>query len=139
VADVPAGPIGPDAASKAARADAGAWAVDRARCGFPVLLLIAWQSGGVGDRHQAHPDPAPGRTDDVRLRVCGIYDDAFSGTILTHMAASFQRVYSGFGLAILVGIPLGLLIGRVAFIRQLLDPTLSVLRPVRSRPGCRSR
>jgi NitT/TauT family transport system permease protein len=46
------------------------------------------------------------------------------------MAASFQRVYGGFGLAIVIGIPLGLLIGKVPVVRQLLDPTLSVLRPV---------
>ena len=52
----------------------------------------------------------------------GIYDDAFSGTILTHLLASMQRVYGGFALAIVIGIPLGLLIGKVKIIRQMLDP-----------------
>jgi len=60
----------------------------------------------------------------------GVYDDAFSGTILTHLLASMQRVYSGFLLAVAVGIPLGLVIGKVAVFRQLLDPTLSLLRPI---------
>jgi len=60
----------------------------------------------------------------------GIYNDAFSGTIITHLLASMQRVYGGFLLAILIGVPLGLLIGKVPVMRQLLDPTLSLLRPI---------
>src|SRR5262245_31689235 len=36
----------------------------------------------------------------------GVYDDAFSGTILTHLFASMQRVYGGFLLAAAIGIPL---------------------------------
>src|SRR4029077_3106905 len=46
------------------------------------------------------------------------------------LLASIQRVYGGFFLALLLGVPLGLLIGRVRAIRPLLDPTLSLLRPV---------
>ena len=34
----------------------------------------------------------------------GIYDDAFSDTILTHLLASMSRVYGGFALAALFGI-----------------------------------
>ena len=60
----------------------------------------------------------------------GIYDDAFSATILTHICKSMQRVYGGFFLAALIGIPLGLIIGRMKLLRQLLDPTINVLRPI---------
>jgi len=60
----------------------------------------------------------------------GIHDDAFSATIGTHLLASMQRVYGGFLLAIVIGVPLGLLIGKVPLIRQMLDPTLSLLRPI---------
>jgi NitT/TauT family transport system permease protein len=66
----------------------------------------------------------------VDFAVGGIHDDAFSGTLLTHLAASMGRVYAGFGMAILLGVPLGLAIGKVPFLRKLLDPTLSVLRPI---------
>src|SRR5579859_4538075 len=41
-----------------------------------------------------------------------------------------QRVYGGFLLAAAIGIPLGLMIGRIPFVRQLLDPTFQVLRPI---------
>src|SRR5436190_4833707 len=60
----------------------------------------------------------------------GVYDDAFSGTILTHLFASMQRVYGGFLLAAAIGIPLGLMIGKVPLLRAMLDPTLSLLRPI---------
>ncbi|PWT86772.1 MAG: ABC transporter permease [Proteobacteria bacterium] len=60
----------------------------------------------------------------------GIYDDAFSGTILIHIWKSVTRVYGGFFLAALIGIPLGLMIGRLKFLRQLLDPTINLLRPI---------
>jgi ABC-type amino acid transport system permease subunit len=60
----------------------------------------------------------------------GVYDDAFSGTILIHIWKSVQRVYGGFFLAALIGIPLGMMIGRIKILRQLLDPTISLLRPI---------
>ena len=60
----------------------------------------------------------------------GVYDDAFSGTILIHIWKSVQRVYSGFFLAAIIGIPLGMMIGRSRILRQLLDPTISLLRPI---------
>ena len=40
------------------------------------------------------------------------------------------RVYGGFFLAALIGIPLGLMIGRIRILRQLLDPTINLLRPI---------
>jgi NitT/TauT family transport system permease protein len=39
-------------------------------------------------------------------------------------------VYGGFAMACAVALPLGLMIGRLPFVRQLLDPTFQVLRPI---------
>ena len=61
------------------------------------------------------------------LAFGGINDDAFSRTLHIHLLASLSRVYGGFAIALAVALPLGLLIGRVAVVRQLLDPTLQVL------------
>lgn len=47
-----------------------------------------------------------------------------------NILASLQRVGLGFGLAALVGIPLGFLIGRFVFLSQMLNPLISLLRPV---------
>lgn len=64
------------------------------------------------------------------LTVGGINDDAFSNTLLTHLLASVSRVYGGFLLAAAIGIPVGLMIGRIPLVRALFEPTLQVLRPV---------
>jgi nitrate/nitrite transport system permease protein len=43
---------------------------------------------------------------------------------------SLERVAVGFGMAALVGIPLGFLIGRFAFLNRMVNPLISLLRPV---------
>ncbi|MGQ0443017.1 MAG: nitrate ABC transporter permease [Methylophilaceae bacterium] len=43
---------------------------------------------------------------------------------------SLQRVATGFGMAALVGIPLGFIIGRYAFMSKMTAPVISLLRPV---------
>ncbi|MEO5772285.1 MAG: nitrate ABC transporter permease, partial [Burkholderiaceae bacterium] len=43
---------------------------------------------------------------------------------------SLERVAVGFGLAAAVGIPLGFVIGRFAFINRMVNPLISLLRPV---------
>ena len=47
-----------------------------------------------------------------------------------NILASLKRVGIGFGMAALVGIPIGFLIGRVAFLHGMLSPIISLLRPV---------
>ncbi len=60
----------------------------------------------------------------------GIYDDGFSASLPIHLWVSLQRVYGGFLAAALVGIPLGVALGRSQLLRDMLDPTLSLLRPI---------
>src|SRR5262245_44212494 len=98
--------------------------------GFPLVLVIAWHYAVVASGTKLIPTPQQVGLMMVDFAVGGIHDDAFSGTLLTHLAASMGRVYAGFGLAILLGVPLGLAIGKVPVLRKLLDPTLSVLRPI---------
>lgn len=47
-----------------------------------------------------------------------------------NVLASLKRVAMGFGLAALIGIPAGFLIGRFSFIASMLNPIISLLRPV---------
>jgi nitrate/nitrite transport system permease protein len=47
-----------------------------------------------------------------------------------NILASLGRVGLGFGLAALVGIPLGFLIGRFDFLNRMISPLISLLRPV---------
>ncbi len=46
------------------------------------------------------------------------------------IGGSLSRVGIGFGLAALIGIPMGFMIGRFMFLRNMVDPVISLLRPV---------
>jgi nitrate/nitrite transport system permease protein len=46
------------------------------------------------------------------------------------IGGSLSRVGIGFGFAALVGIPLGFMIGRFAFLRNMAEPVIGLLRPV---------
>jgi NitT/TauT family transport system permease protein len=98
--------------------------------GFPILLILIWDRAVVMSGTRLIPSPYQVAVMMYDFTFGGIYDDAFSGTILTHVSKSVQRVYGGFLLAALVGIPLGMMIGRIKVMRQLLDPTISLLRPI---------
>jgi len=54
----------------------------------------------------------------------------YSGTWLDNVLYSSRRVLQGFGLAALVAIPLGLMIGWSRLTGRLVDPTIQLLRPV---------
>ncbi len=47
-----------------------------------------------------------------------------------NILSSLQRVGLGFGMAAVVGIPMGFLIGRFAFLNRMVSPLVSLLRPV---------
>ena len=98
--------------------------------GFPIALVVLWHELVVMSGTRLIPTPHQVGLMMYDFVVGGIHDDAFSGTILTHLLASMGRVYGGFALAVVLGVPLGLIIGKVKIIRQLVDPTLSLLRPI---------
>ena len=97
---------------------------------FPILLIVVWDRAVAISGTPLVPSPWQVAIMMYDFAFGGIYNDAFSGTILLHLWKSVERVYGGFLLAALLGIPLGLLIGRVDLLRQLLDPTISLLRPI---------
>ena len=98
--------------------------------GFPILLVLLWDRAVALTDTRLVPSPYQVAVMMYDFSFGGVYDDAFSGTILTHVWKSVQRVYGGFLLAAVIGIPLGMLIGRIKILRQLLDPTISLLRPI---------
>ena len=98
--------------------------------GFPILLVLIWDRTVALSGTRLIPSPSQVAVMMYDFAFGGVYDDAFSGTILTHIWKSMQRVYGGFFLAAVTGIPLGMMIGRIRILRQLLDPTISLLRPI---------
>lgn len=62
--------------------------------------------------------------------VTGAWELAEDGTLWEHIRASLWRVGMGFGLAALVGIPLGLWMGWVAGAYRSFNPIFQMLRPI---------
>jgi NitT/TauT family transport system permease protein len=96
----------------------------------PALCLFGWWLGTRANPDGLIPTPRDVVVQLWDLAFGGIYDDAFSGMLWTHLFASASRVYGAFLLAVVVALPLGLMIGRLRLARDLLDPMLQVLRPV---------
>jgi nitrate/nitrite transport system permease protein len=94
-----------------------------------LLLLAVWQMAALSSKGF----PTPWQT---WLAAQSIFADPFyvagpnDQGIGWNVLASLKRVGIGFGLAALVGIPAGFLIGRFRFIAAMFNPIISLLRPV---------
>ena len=97
---------------------------------FGILLLLAvWTLIS----HQTPDLPGPVKTwvSAVELFSHPFYDNGPNDQgIGWNIIASLKRVALGFGLAALVGIPLGFIIGRFEFMSRMAAPVISLLRPV---------
>jgi nitrate/nitrite transport system permease protein len=99
----------------------------------PVLGLALFVLLWAVLAHTSPKLPGPGKTWEAAVLlfshpfyVNGPNDVGIGWKILS----SLQRVGIGFGLAALVGIPLGFIIGRIAFVERMTSPIISLLRPV---------
>ncbi|WP_315129477.1 ABC transporter permease [Comamonas antarctica] len=97
---------------------------------LPLALLVAWDLAVRWSGTMLVPSPKEVAITLWDFAFGGIYDDAFSETLATHWLQSMARVYGAFALAAAAGIPLGMVIGKNAAIRRVVDPTLQMLRPV---------
>ena len=65
------------------------------------------------------------------MEVLGVLGHALgSDKFLTNVGMSLRRIFIGFGVAALLGVTLGMLIGRYRLTRQLLFPAFECLRPI---------
>jgi NitT/TauT family transport system permease protein len=62
--------------------------------------------------------------------VTGVLELIEDGSLWRHIGASLMRVGSGFGLAVCIGVPLGLWMGRVGGAYRTLNPVFQILRPI---------
>ncbi|MCP3468756.1 ABC transporter permease [Bradyrhizobium sp. CCGUVB1N3] len=97
---------------------------------LPIVLLAIWHFVTVGRPASLVPPPTEVWLELRDLAVGGINDDAYSGTLMTHLIASVSRVLGGFNLALIVALPLGMLIGRIELVRRFVEPLLQILRPI---------
>ncbi|MET0320159.1 MAG: nitrate ABC transporter permease [Duganella sp.] len=94
-----------------------------------ALLVLVWQLITV--KNATFPTPLVTFHEAVKLFSDPFYRNSPNDQgIGWNLLASLQRVAVGFGLAALVGIPLGFVIGRVKFISAMFGPIISLLKPV---------
>jgi nitrate/nitrite transport system permease protein len=94
-----------------------------------LLLIGIWQLATMN----GGSIPTPGKTWDAAVVL---FSDPFYSNgpndqgIGWNILSSLQRVAIGFGFAALVGIPAGFLLGRFATLSSMVNPIISLLRPV---------
>lgn len=87
-----------------------------------ALFLLIWHVAVVWSGSKIFPTP-------FQVSV-GMVELARKGVLHKYIVASMFRVFSGFLLALLVGIPLGLLLGWFARAFHAFNPVIQVLRPI---------
>lgn len=96
------------------------------RYGVPTLVVAAgvalWWAAVVISGTRFFPTPAQ--------VVGGVIELVRNGTLIQHVSASLMRVSVGYLSACAVGIPLGVLMGRMSGLYTALNPMIQILRPI---------
>ncbi|MGV7207844.1 nitrate ABC transporter permease [Oxalobacteraceae bacterium A2-2] len=94
-----------------------------------ALMVLVWQL--IAANNSSFPTPLATFGEAAKLFADPFYRNSPNDQgIGWNVLASLQRVAVGFGLAALVGIPLGFAIGRVGFLNAMFGPIISLLKPV---------
>ena len=87
-----------------------------------TLAVVAWHVAVRMSGSDLFPTP--------KEVLLGLGELARQGLLLKYVVASLFRVTWGFGLAVLVGVPLGLALGWFPFAFAALNPFIQILRPI---------
>jgi NitT/TauT family transport system permease protein len=89
-----------------------------------LVILVLWDAlarfSGWSDH--VFPDPI--------TVVISLGELVRNGTLLCHTVASLYRVTAGFYLAVIFGIPMGILLGRIQTFQSLINPLVQFLKPI---------
>ena len=89
-----------------------------------VSILMAWEYASASNLIDQVSVPRVSAI--VTSWIAGVKD----GQLLAALGPSLERIFAGFGLAVVVAVPLGLLMGSVAIIYRLLEPLTEFVRPI---------
>ena len=89
-----------------------------------ITLIVIWQVALWISGVSEHVFPGP------YLVAVSFLDLLFDGTLLKHSVASLYRVTVGFYMAVVLGIPLGMVLGRSRFAKRIFNPLIQFLRPI---------
>jgi NitT/TauT family transport system permease protein len=93
---------------------------------LPLLVAVAFVTGWHFAVRWTGTDifPTPGQV------ITGTVELARKGVLFNYVVASLFRVATGFLLAVLVGVPLGLLLGWFSTALRAFNPAIQILRPI---------
>lgn len=89
-----------------------------------LLLLLLWELTVRFSGWSAQVFPAPSHV------TTGAIELIEEGRLLKDSVASLFRVTAGFYLAVLIGVPLGIFLGRVSLANKVINPLIQFLRPI---------
>jgi len=92
-----------------------------------VLLLLWWLTTGPLGLFSAMQLPAPS---DVGWALESVFVGYADGTLIEHIATSAVLVLLGFVVAVLTGVPLGLLMGCSRLVEAFVNPVFQLIRPI---------
>ncbi|GGC84578.1 nitrate ABC transporter, permease protein [Undibacterium terreum] len=94
-----------------------------------AFLVLVWEI--IAYKNTAFPSPMTTLEEAIKVFSDPFYQKGPNDQgIGWNIYASLKRVAVGFGLAAVVGIPLGFLIGRFKFLSGMFNPIISLLKPV---------
>lgn len=93
---------------------------------LPAVVALAWEVGAHAGWIPPNWLPAPS------IVATKLVELTTKGELVEHVTASLLRLFAGFGLGAVTGTALGVITGRSARARALLDPTIQALRSVPS-------
>jgi NitT/TauT family transport system permease protein len=93
----------------------------------PVILLIIWQAAA---QYYNQPWIFPSVTRVLSQLAHPFRQHYASGSLLSNTLISLLRVLIGFSLASVIGVPLGIVMGSIPFMRDILEPVIEILRPL---------
>src|SRR5690554_2727416 len=100
---------------------------------LPIVLLVVWQLIGQSPG-MAGVVPTPVQVayawKDWIFADAGMGLNPYLGTWGSNVQYSSMRVAQGFALAVVLGVPLGLIIGWSRLVAQMVDPMVQGLRPI---------
>lgn len=89
---------------------------------LPLALILVWQAWGMATGNPRTPVPS-------RVVTAAI-DLIASGDLLEALVQSLIRVFTGFAIAALIAVPLGLAMGAFRGVERNLDPLVESFRPI---------
>ncbi|WP_220501660.1 ABC transporter permease [Microbispora sp. H10670] len=92
------------------------------RCLSILVPLAVWQAVSASGRVDPAFLPSPSA-----VWAAGV-DMAAGGELAADLAASLGRIAAGFGLAVLISVPLGFAMGTLGWAQPLLEPAVGILR-----------